>query len=196
MLPLKNHTTQPKMDIEVFESSELEHQHEPVKLVALRKLIDFQIAGDNFGTIEETTEFQAPLWIAEELIQNGIARLAAEKESLTIQALQKIQILETMQPVNRFASVPANFYPKVKRFLNGLKSNNGTDPVKLAEYQKAVDLARDIVTARVNKTLRLAASGPVENVPQNLTLEEKQLLDTLAQSVSNWFKAVTRFLEG
>ncbi len=184
------------MDSEVFEVSELEYLHEAVKLVALRKLIDFRIAGENFEIIEESSEFHAPMWIAEELVQNGIARLASEKELLTIQTLQKIQILETMQPSNRFASIPPNFYPKIKRFLNTLKSNNGTEPVKLAEYQKAVDLSRDILTARVNKILRLAASAPNESLPQNLTAEEKKLLNTLAKLVSDWFKAVARFLEG
>jgi DNA replication initiation complex subunit (GINS family) len=127
------------------------------------------------------------MWIADELVKSGMAKVAAEKGPLNLTELQKIQIRETMQPSRKLSTLPEHFYPKLRRFLKELKEKSSTDPSKAVEFQKALQLGTDIVTCRLNKvTLLASASDQTENILQFLSPEERVLYERLHKEIAEW----------
>ncbi|MFH1327443.1 MAG: hypothetical protein ABIH76_01115 [Candidatus Bathyarchaeota archaeon] len=169
------------MNSNIFRTSDLKYEHKTVRLLALKRIHKMKIAGDEIESVEENVEFETKLWVADELIRNGMARIINEKEPLNIMELQKIQIKETMQTTRKLSTLQDDFYPKLRRFLKDTKNSGGPD------FQKALQLATDVITCRIGKILCMASAvDPGESVLQNLTSEERVLYRTLNNKVKQW----------
>lgn len=169
------------------ENAELKFDNQLVKLLAIKAIPKLRVAGGEVGPLEENTQFEARVWVSDELIRGKVARLAEDAEKLTLVDVQKAQIKETMQASRRLSTLPENFYPKLRRFLRELKEQSISDPGRAAEFQRATHLATDVVTSRLNKVLLLAsASQQAEDALRNMTAEEKALYKKLYQTVNEW----------
>jgi DNA replication initiation complex subunit (GINS family) len=85
------------------------------------------------------------------------------------------------------STLPENFYPKLRRYLNRLRENALKNPDKMQEYMKANQLARDIINNRVKKIVSLASiPTPTNQFIKNLTAEELALFEQLHQIISSW----------
>jgi len=169
------------------EVSEVKFDHQTVRLVAVKSIPRLRVTGEEIGPIEENTVFEAKQWVSEELIKSGYARLADEGEKLTIIGIQKAQIKETIQSSRRLSSLPEDFYPKLRRLLRDLKNQSASEPDKAADFQKASQLATDIITSRLNKILLISSVQEAdENTLRSMTVEEKSLYNNLHRVVNEW----------
>ena len=171
----------------VFKTSDFKFSHQKVKLVATRTIPKISLAGEEFGPVEEDEYFEVRGWVADELIKNGYAKIVDEEEKLRIVDIQKAQVVEAIQSPRSLSILPKNFYPKLRKLLKELEEKSLSNPEKKAEFQKAVQIATDIVTSRINKILILSSVREKdENLLKNLTLEERILYEKLYQTVNEW----------
>lgn len=165
-------------------------------MIILRSIPKLSVAGEEVGPFEENTYFEARNWVADELIKNGFARFVDENEGFSMIDVQKAQIKEAIQTSRRLSTLPPDFYPNLRRFLKELKEKASSEPDKTAEFQKAINLARDIVTSRLNKVLILSsAQDKDENLLKNLTTEERILYEKIYKSINEWRNIVLSLKE-
>lgn len=170
-----------------FKMFDIKYENQNVKLIVLKNIPEMEVAGEEIGSVEESSYIEVKNWIADELMKTGMAKLASDEERLSVIEIQKAQVKETMQSPRRFSTLPEDFYPKLRKFLKELKSKAHSDPVKMQELQKVHKLVTDIVSSRLGKILILSsAQEKDENLLRNLTPEERILYDTLNKTVNAW----------
>jgi DNA replication initiation complex subunit (GINS family) len=98
-----------------------------------------------------------------------------------------VQWKERVQVAGQISELPEDFYPKLRRYLAGLKTEISRHPERIQEYQKARHLADDIVNARLKKIVTLSA-GPIqaEQILSKLTVEERLIYMELGKAVNSW----------
>ena len=171
-------------------ASFLRFENRPVKVVALRDLRGLRLEGFTVGPYEEKREYDESLWVAEQLAREGYASIKPG-ESLDSNWLSKIHWTEMIQSAKQLSSLPDGFYPKLGRYLAGLKAKTEEDPRELARYEKSRQLAADIVERRLRR-ITMMASGPsvANNVLRPLSEEERILYQNLRATIEEWRSAV------
>lgn len=163
----------------VFENS-------PVKVIANRNCPEIKLAGLTVGPFEEGNEYEVLYWVARELERFGIVRFRNE-ELLDSAKLYKIHWKERVQTAGQISELPKDFYPKLRRYLKGLKEETIRHPEKMREYEKAKQLALDILNLRLKKIVSLAsAPAQTEHVLRNLTAEERLLYEQIYRFINKW----------
>ncbi len=157
-----------------------------VKVVANRTCSEIKLGGSIVGPLEEGNEYEVYYWVALELERFGIARLR-EEEHVDATKLNKIQWTERIQSPSQISRLPEHFYPKVRRYLSGLKTEIVRHPEKMREYERVRQLTQDIINSRLKKIISLAsAPATTENALRNLADEEKFLYERLFKLISHW----------
>lgn len=163
----------------VFENS-------AVKVIANRNCPEIKLAGLTVGPFEEGNEYEVFYWIARELEKFGVARIKNE-DLLDSAKLYKIHWKERVQTTGQVSELPRDFYPKLRRYLKELKVEAGRHPEKMREYDKAKQLATDILNLRLKKIVSLAsAPAQTEHVLRNLTAEERLLYEQIYRLINKW----------
>jgi DNA replication initiation complex subunit (GINS family) len=91
-----------------------------------------------------------------------------------------------VQIPGQISEVPDDFYPKLRRFIADLKNQTASSE-KYQEYDRARQLARDIVNSRLKKIVALSsAPSQSEQVLKKFTSEEKILYEQLVKIISEW----------
>lgn len=161
-------------------------ENSPVKVIANRNCPEIKLAGLTIGPFEEGNEYEVLYWVARELEKFGVARLRTE-ELLDSTKLYKIHWKERVQAVGQISELPRDFYPKLRRFLGELKKEAVKHPEKMREYERAKQLAIDIVNLRLKKIVSLAsAPAQTEHVLRNFTAEERLLYEQIYKIVNKW----------
>lgn len=175
-----------------IEDADLEFQNSMVKIVALGSLQEFSVAETTIGPFEEGKEYEMRVWIALELIKAGYARFYDE-DSMTFTSLNKIHWRETkLQSGRQISPLPEFFYPKLRRYLEDLKSKTANDPSIAVEYAQASRLAQDIVNCRLKKIINLATYSQTEGVLKALSKEERCIFDSADNVISEWSSKVLK----
>lgn len=158
-----------------------------VKIVANRNSPEIELPGMKVGPFTEGKEYEVRYWVAIELKKAGIARIRME-EPLDLMMLNKIQWKERNQASQKVLSVPENFYPKLRRFLEEVNDEAIKKPEKRQDSEKAKNLTNDIVRMRLKKIVSLAASGRDQTsiIRHGLTKEEELLYESLHKIISGW----------
>jgi hypothetical protein len=158
-----------------------------VKIVANRNSPEIELPGMKVGPFTEGKEYEVRYWVAIELKKAGIARIRME-EPLDLMMLNKIQWKERNQASQKVLSVPENFYPKLRRFLEEINDEAIKKPEKRQDSEKAKNLTNDIVRMRLKKIVSLAASGRDQTsiIRHGLTKEEELLYESLHEIISGW----------
>jgi len=168
----------------------------PVKIVINRNCPEIKLVGLNVGPFQEGKEYEVKFWIAQELERAGIAHFR-EEELLDLMKLNKIHWKERVQASQQVASMPEDFYPKLRRYLDDLKSEAIKKPEKMTDYEKARSLSHDITNLRLKKIVSLASSPAQTNqILGNLTKEERVLYERLYGIVSKWRAKILKTKEG
>lgn len=158
----------------------------PVKIVINRNCPEIKLAGLNVGPFQEGKEYEVKFWIVQELERAGIAHFR-EEELLDLVKLNKIHWKEGVQASQQVASMPEDFYPKLRRYLDDLKNEAIKKPEKRRDYEKALKVSDDIINPRLKKIVSLASSpAQTSQILGNLTKEERALYDHLYKIVSKW----------
>lgn len=156
----------------------------PVKLVAIRKISAMETAGISLKGYEENEEFVTHSWVARQLIDAGLARLA--EQLVDISELSRIHYMERIHPVDRVAPLPERFYQRTYLTLSELtrsaKDRSGSDEAR----SRFVGMYRDILEGRIRKIVRLASLSANTDQTKSLTAEEKSLFEKLALETRIW----------
>ncbi|MGQ9513584.1 MAG: hypothetical protein ACUVTL_00795 [Thermoproteota archaeon] len=139
------------------------------------------------GTViepEAGSTIEVERWIAEELIQSGIAA-SREEIQLDRVALNRLRWLETSISSDSLKPVPKGFYPLVRRLLRSAKSTN-------QDLANEIDSAvREIVNARIRKIMRFAtAPNIMTDVYASLQPEEQFLYNAIYCCLNAWKEGV------
>jgi hypothetical protein len=162
-------------------------ENTPVKIVANRSSPVIDLPGTKVGPFQEGKEYEVKFWVATELKKAGVARIRMD-EPLELMMLNKIHWKERVQASQKVTSLPEEFYPKLRRYLEELNDEAIKKPEKRADYDKAKNLSDDITRMRLKKIVALASSGRDQTgqILRSLTKEEKYVYDCLHKIISEW----------
>ena len=162
-------------------------ENAPVKIVANRNSPTIDLPGTKVGPFQEGKEYEVKFWVATELKKAGIARIRMD-EPLDLMMLNKIHWKERGQASQKLTSLPEEFYPKLRRYLEELNGETIKKPEKRADYDKAKNLSDDITRMRLKKIVALASSGRDQTgqILHGLTKEEKYVYECLHKILSEW----------
>lgn len=164
------------------------YENTPVKIVANRNNPKIDLPGSTVGPFKEGQEYEVRLWVANELKKAGIARIRMD-DPMDLMVLNKIQWKERVQTSQKVTSVPDDFYPKLRRYLEELNEEAIKKPEKRNDYEKAMNLSDDIARMRLKKIVSLASSSSKTQTSQilrSLTNEEKSIYSYLHTIISQW----------
>jgi hypothetical protein len=166
-----------------------------VRVTADRNYPEIKLAGLSAGPFEEVNEYEVYYWIAQELAAAGIVHFR-EDDLLNATSLYKIQWKERVQIAGQISELAEDFYPKLRRYLADIKAEIAKNPEKAQEYEKAKQLAWDIVNSRLKKIIALS-SGPAQTgqIQKKFTCEERLIYEQLGKMITEW-KAQILCLEG
>ncbi len=171
-------------------------ENSPVKVIANRNCPEIKLAGLTVGPFEEGNEYEVPYWVARELAKFGVARFRSE-ELLDSAKLYKIHWKERVQSAAQISELPKDFYPKLRRFLTELKEESAKHLEKMREYEKARQLALDILNLRLKKVVSLAsAPAQTEQILKNLTSEERILYEQIYGLINKWKTHLLEYEKG
>ena len=158
-----------------------------VKIVANRNNPVIDLPGIKVGPFTEGKEYEVKYWIATELRKTGIARIRME-DPLDLTLLNKVHWKERVQASQKLTSLPGDFYPKLRRYLEKLKEETMKKLEKRSDYEKAKNLSEDITRMRLKKIISLASSGrdQTDQILRFLTKEEKYVYACLHKLVNDW----------
>jgi len=158
-----------------------------VKIVANRNSPEIDLPGIKVGPFKEGKQYEVRYWIATELKKAGIARIRMD-DPLDLMMLSKIHWKECVQASRMATSLPKEFYPKLRRFLEELHEKAIKKPEKRSDSEKAKNLSADIIRMRLKKIVSLASSGRDQTgqILQSLTKEEKSMYDCLHKIIDEW----------
>lgn len=157
-----------------------------VKVVANRNQPETKLAGLTIGPFEEGNEYEVYYWIADKLTEAGIAHFR-EEVRLGASELYKVQWKERVQVAGQIAELPEDFYPKLRRYLAQLKKEMSKQPEKIQEYDKANQLASDIVNSRLRKIVALSSSpSQTDQIVKKMASEEKLVYEQIGKIITEW----------
>jgi len=178
--------------VKAIKDADFVFENMPVKVVANRNSPEIELPGIKVGPFKEGKEYEVRLWIAAELKKAGIARIRME-DPLTLMMLNKIHWKERVQTSQKLTSLPENFYPKLRRFLQDLSDDAIKKPEKRSDADKAINLSKDIIRMRLKKIISLASSGDkTSEIRQGLTKEEADVYGSLHKIISEWHDEILK----
>ncbi len=154
-----------------------EYENTPVRLQALRKIGRIETVGIIIEEVEAEEEFTAPLWVAWELVEAGLARFL--EEEITSGEWTQIHYRERVHPPGRLTGLPEDFYRRAYLTLEGMRRR---DEGQLGRLR---GIYRDIVESRIGGVVRMAASEA--RAPTGILQPEEELLyREVRGSISKW----------
>ena len=164
------------------------YENSMVKIVANRNCPEIKLAGLTVGPFDEGNEYEVYFWVAKELAAEEMVHFRQD-DILDATRLFKAQWKEGVQIPGQISELPEDFYPKLRRFIADLKDQASKHPEseKFQEYNRAKQLARDIVNSRLKKIVALSsAPAQTDQVLKKLTNEEKLVHEQLVKIISEW----------
>ncbi len=164
------------------------YENSLIKIVANRNCPEIKLAGLTVGPYDEGNEYEAYFWVAKILASAGMVHFR-EEDILDATKLFKAQWKEGISIPGQINELPADFYPKLRRFLRDLKDQaaQSQQSEKYQEYDRAKQLARDVTNSRLKKIVALsAAPAQTDQVLKRLTGEEKILYEQLVKIIAEW----------
>jgi len=160
-------------------------ENELVTVIAVRNAPKIELIGFSVGPFEEGHEYEVRLWVARELEKDGIVKI--REHMLDATKLYKIQWTERIQAIGQLSTLPEDFYPRLRRLIDELKTASKTSLDKMREYEYVRNLSRDIVNCRLRKIVSLASLPTQESqILKNLTPEERELYGHVRRIISEW----------
>lgn len=166
-----------------------EFENMPVRLVATRKIPRIKTAGLIVEEVDAGRELTVSLWIAWELIEAGLARLA--DDGVSGEEWTQIHYRERFQPLGRLSSLTDRFYSRAYLTFKRDKRMAGEDSTRIYHLNRLQGMFRDIVESRIGKIVRLASAEAAAR-SRALQPEEAALYRDLHDIISSWRKEMRR----
>jgi DNA replication factor GINS len=164
------------------------YENSLVKIIANRNCPEIKLAGLTVGPFDEGNEYEIYFWVAKQLAASGMVHFR-EGEMLDATKLFQLQWKEGVQIPGQISELPGDFYPKLRRFIADLKDQTSKQPdaIRFQEYDRARQLARDIVNSRLKKIVAIsAAPAQSDLVLKKFTSEERIVYEQLVKIISEW----------
>lgn len=150
-----------------------------VKVKLVRRLPHMELGMIELRGRESGEEIIVPLWLAEVLIDKGIAVITDE----TIKKISRNVWREYAQPKGEsLAQIDKDFYPIAKMYLFFLRRGGGKGLRPLAKEE---DVIR-VMNKRLSILMKLATIDTDRRIEDRLTYEEKILLNHLRDVYKEW----------
>lgn len=176
-----------------MDSLSFEFENMTVNLVALRKVPEIETAGIRVKETEAGGNLAVKLWIAWELMEAGLARLA--DEVISNEEWTQVHYRERFQPLGRPTSLPDKFFSKIYlTFKQGIRRAAG-DESRREGVNRTRGMYRDILESRIGKIVRLASAEAAADA-RRLQPEENTLYKDLHAIISSWREEMRELGEG
>jgi len=163
-------------------------EEDTVQVVFLKPIPASMAGGNQFGPYEEGREAKVPLWVADVLAENGVAKLKDEDAKIIRSGdLYKLSWKEERNEV--LSQLPPHFYPKVRALLRSLDEGIKQNPTHtlLSEQRQSQMKAQDMINCRLQKILRLSMErNPTKSLIDLLSQEERALYTALRSEIEGW----------
>lgn len=166
-----------------MDAIDFEFENMPVKLVTTRKIPRINTAGHVIEEVEAGGDLTVKLWMAWELMEAGLARLA--DDGVSGEEWTQIHYRERFQPLGRLSSLPEGFYSRAYLTFKRHKRMASEDSTRLIQLRRLQGMFRDIVESRIGKIVRLA-SAEAASQSRALQPEEAALYRNLRDIISSW----------
>jgi len=175
---------------EAISDAEFEFSNSKVRVQAERDFQAIELPGLSIGPFSKGERYTLLLWVAEELARKGIVKLV-EEARLRPEELMTIHHREAGLSKGLSPDVPSDFYPRLRRLLAKAREEAEREPGRLQELNRLLNMAKDVVNARLKKIVSLASSvarSPLTR--RDLTPEEEVIFDLIGDISDAWREEV------
>lgn len=174
--------------LEKIQNLDFVFQNSIVKIMANRNCEEIKLAGLTVGPFEEGNEYEVKYWVAEELAKSGIVFIK-KGEMLDFQKLIQKHHFMLSKSSKEFVRLGEFFYPKVRRLLAQLEEKAHEDPIKLREFERAVNVVKDLIRCRRMKVFyRARDSTMTSEILEKMTPEERCFYEELKDKTEGFDK--------
>ena len=168
----------------------VEFENSPSKINFLKDYPETRIGDRVLGPYRVGQEVEISLWIAQHLVELGYARFR-DGEQLALNTLSTIAYRESLSGLRQLSRLFPSFYFQARHLLKSLKMQEEKNRSKGRDFDKALNLSRDIATKRMKKIASVAASTePAPEITSNMTVEELSLYNNIRRMVDSWSKEI------
>lgn len=170
---------------ELFEKREREFLLGKSRVTMRSSIENIEVGDFKITKLNEGESAEVPRWVAEELVQLGIAETLEEPfETEIFKSLSREKMMGPFQ----LSSLSPDFYLKMRRRLSYLHSALGAGRIKKEDYERLKATSYDMIGIRLGKLLSLSGSSTsVATMSDKLTPEERAFF-ALSRSVSSEWK--------
>jgi len=174
-----------KVITEMFEQREREFLLSHVRVTMKGSLEEVEVGEVVIGRMREGETMELPRWVAEELVELGLAEMQEEAFETEI---FKVLTREKMLGAPQLSQLQANFYLKMRRRLAVIKEGSEKGKYRREDYLKLKATCYDLVGRRLSKLLSISSSANLQTIGDKITPEEKFFF-TSSRSFSDEWKS-------
>jgi hypothetical protein len=157
----------------------MKYENAEVKLRALKKLPRIQTPGIELAEVQEGHEFVTWFWVAQELVEAGLAEYS--EEAVTQTEWTQVHFKERLNPAGPPGPLPDNFYSRAYQSFNLAK----LDKDKASDLSRMRARFRDVLESRIGRIARMA-SAEADSPTSPLQKEEEQLYEKVHRLILAW----------
>jgi len=156
-----------------------------VELIANENLEPISTATVEIPRKSKNSKFKVPLWLAEELIKSGKARIPETLINWVYQTIWKEKVKPQIS-ASSLSKQDDNFYPNIILLEMALKYDKllYLDEKTRENIKHSI---RQIINKRMETLLRIGESD-INTIYDKLTIEEKILLKNIRELIKNWIE--------
>jgi len=171
----------------MFEQREREFLIAPVGVTMKSSIEQIEVGDLVLAKAKEGERVELPRWVAEELVESGIAELQEEPFDVEIfKALTREKMLASPQ----LSPLEASFYVRMRRRLAVIKAGVEKGKYRREDYEKLRMASYDLIGRRLSKLLSISSSTSVKTITDRITPEEKAFFTVSSSISASWKTAL------
>ena len=166
----------------------------PVRVIILK---DVRIpVTDKPMDLRKGSEVELPRWVAEVLVEDGVAKF---KDVIDLNYINAYHYKEKRTAsTSQLSQLPPDFYVKVKEYIKSLEESLRSSPnfMLLNDREVSEKNLLEISQIRLGKIIRLAQTEVQEDVTPLLTPEETLVYSLVREVVESWRSYIQSLVGG
>jgi DNA replication factor GINS len=153
-----------------------------------QNMTKLDIGSIHLGNMNQGDMVELPRWIAEVLTRLGLCEIQEESfSSELVRAVSREKIIGD----NQLATLKADFYIRIRRYLAYSQQMAELKPAAVTELEKIRSSLYDLTALRLRKILMISSSlSPPPDLKEKLTPEEYQIFDSIFGLLRSWRSAI------
>jgi len=169
----------------VFEQREREFLLAPVRVTMKTSTDEIEVGDLLLKKANEGERLELPRWVAEELVELGLAEVQEEAFEVEIfKALTREKILASPQ----LSPLEPSFYIRMRRRLAAVRLGVERGKYRREDYDKLRTTSYDLIGRRLSKLLSMSSSASVKTIADRITPEERAFF-AMSSSISAAWKS-------